>query len=400
MEKRSEETAVTVRPVPDEAHRNGVMWLAGEASGDALASLVIPPVKRAMDGALQFGIGGEKMRAAGLSVWHDASVLSVRGYVEVLKKLPQLLMLRRDVIRTAETVRPKVFIGVDAPDFNLAIEEKLRKSGIRTVHFVSPSIWAWRPERIHAIKRSVDHMLLVFPFEKAIYDAAGIPSTYIGYPMAEGIPMKPDTHGARQRLGLEPRGPVFAVLPGSRYDEIRWNAPVFFETAREVLKAEPHSMFLIPASDEARRTQIVQALGGFREVAEHVILFSGRSHDVLEACDAALIASGTATLEAALYKKPMIVGYKMPALSSLIIQSKGNTSFVSLPNILEQKRVVPEFLQYFAEPQYMAASLLDQLNPARREHLEEVFTELHQSLLRDTATLASQAILDTIGGAA
>jgi len=159
-------------------------------------------------------------------------------------------------------------------------------------------------------------------------------------------------------------------------------------------------MFLIPASDEARRTQIVQALGGFREVAEHVILFSGRSHDVLEACDAALIASGTATLEAALYKKPMIVGYKMPALSSLIIQSKGNTSFVSLPNILEQKRVVPEFLQYFAEPQYMAASLLDQLNPARREHLEEVFTELHQSLLRDTATLASQAILDTIGGAA
>ena len=384
--------AVFTTPAADPAHRAGAMWLAGEASGDALASLVLPEVKRRMGGALQFGIGGAKMREAGLSAWKDSSAISVRGYVEVLKKLPGLVALRSEVVRRAKEVAPRVFVGVDAPDFNLWIEEKLRVSGIPTVHFVSPSIWAWRPERIHQIKRAVSCMLLVFPFEKKIYDAAGIDSVYVGHPMASGIPLVPDTAGARSRLGVAEKGPVFSVLPGSRFDEVRWNGPAFVETMELVLKAEPDSLFLIPAAGPARLKQIDAILREHPKPAARTRLLEGRSHDVLEACDATLIASGTATLEAALYKKPMVVGYRMPALSALIMLRKGTTSYVSLPNILCEDRVVPEFLQYFAEPEYMARSLLDQLSPARRDKLAARFTELHESLIRDTPRLAAEAI--------
>ncbi len=382
-------------PVADAAHREGVMWLAGEASGDALASLVLPAVQQKMAGALQFGIGGEKMRRAGLDVWKDASVLSVRGYVEVLKKLPSLLKLRSEVTETARRVHPAVFVGVDCPDFNLGIEVKLRKAGIRTVHFVSPSVWAWRPERINTVREAADHVLLIFPFEEKIYREAGIPATYVGHPMAEGIPEVPDTEGARRRLGLtDVKGPVFAVLPGSRYDEIRWNGPAFFGAAEEVLKTEPDAVFLVPAADDARRAQIAALLGNFHRAAERIRLFRGRSHDVLEACDASLIASGTATLEAALYKKPVVVGYRMPAVSSLIMLKKGagQSRYVSLPNILYGDRLVPEFLQYFAEPQFIARSLLDQLDDARQEKLRRIFTDMHASLRRETGKLAAEAI--------
>ena len=374
------------------------MWLAGEASGDALAALVLPAVRDAFHGALQYGVGGPAMRSAGFASWKDISALSVRGYIEVLKKLPSILKLRRDVIEGAKACRPRAFVGVDAPDFNLGVEVALRKSGVKTVHFVSPSIWAWRPERINTVGEAADLVLLVFPFEQEIYDRAGIPAVYVGHPMAARIPMVPDTVGARKRLELgEEPGPVFALLPGSRYDEIRWNAPVFFATAREVLKAEPRARFILPASDDARRAQIAGILGGFTDVSARLRVFAGRSHDVLEACDAALIASGTATLEAALYKKPMVVSYKMPAVSSLIMLKKGTTSCVSLPNILSRRSVVPEFLQYYAEPGYMAASLLECLEPARRETLAEIFSELHESLRRDTARLTAEAIARVAG---
>ncbi|MDL2059634.1 lipid-A-disaccharide synthase [Mesosutterella sp. AGMB02718] len=377
---------------PDLAHRNGAMWLAGEKSGDALAALVLPAVKERMGGALQYGIGGEAMVRAGLSAWKGIEALSVRGYVEVLRKLPSLLKLRSEVIERARAASPRVFVGVDAPDFNLGVEAELRRSGIPTVHFVSPSIWAWRPERIEKVRAAADLVLLVFPFEQAIYDRAGIPAVYVGHPMASQIPEKPDSWAARKRLAIDPQGPVFALLPGSRYDEIRWNGPCFLETARRVLRSEPESLFLVPAADEPRRLQIVNQLSGFPDVAARVRIFLGRSHDVLEACDAALIASGTATLEAALYKKPMVVSYRMPALSSIIMQSKGTTSCVSLPNILAGRNVVPEFLQYYAQPQFMAVSLLEQLRPERREALRPVFERMHESLRRDTAALASEAV--------
>lgn len=389
------DTSTNPEAIPaDEAHREGAMWLAGEASGDALAGLVLPAVRDAMGGALQYGIGGPAMKAAGLSVWKDISVLSVRGYIEVLKKLPSILKLRREAIERAKAASPRVYIGVDAPDFNLGVEKELRRSGIRTVHFVSPSIWAWRPERINTVREATDLVLLVFPFEQEIYDKAGVPAVYVGHPMASGIPMVPDTEGARKRLEIEPDrgGPVFALLPGSRYDEIRWNAPAFFATAREVLKAEPRARFILPAADDARRAQIALALSNYTDVSTRLTIFAGRSHDVLEACDAALIASGTATLEAALYKKPMVVSYRMPAVSSLIMLKKGTTSCVSLPNILSRRNVVPEFLQYLAQPQWMAVSLLEQLEPRRREELTEIFTGLHESLSRDTASLAAEAI--------
>ena len=368
------------------------MWSAGEASGDALAALVLPAVREASGGALQYGIGGEAMRRAGFSAWRDISALSVRGYVEVLKKLPGILKLRHDLIARAKADRPRVFVGVDAPDFNLGVEAALRRTGLKTVHFVSPSIWAWRPERINAVREAADLVLLVFPFEQAIYDRAGIPAVYVGHPMAAGIPMQPDAAAARARLGVSAGGPVIALLPGSRYDEIRWNAPVFLATARELLKSESGALFLLPAAGDERRLQIAALLSRFPDVAARTRFFSGRSHDVLEACDAALIASGTATLEAALYKKPMVVSYKMPAVTSLIMLRKGTTSCVSLPNILCGRNVVPEFLQYYAEPGYMAASLLEQLEPRRREELGRIFTGLHESLRRDTASLAAEAI--------
>ena len=387
-------------PVPDEAHRGGAMWLAGEASGDALAGIVLPAVSGAMGGALQFGIGGERMREAGLEAWRDASVLSVRGYVEVLKRLPALLKLRRDVIAMGERVSPRVFVGVDAPDFNLGVEEKLRARGIPTVHFVSPSVWAWRPERIENVRRAASLVLLIFPFEEEIYRKAGIPAVYVGHPMARGIPEVPDTAGARARIGAAGDGPLIALLPGSRYDEIRWNGPVFLETARRFLRMEPSARFVLPASDGARRAQVAMMLGKFGDVSARLQLIAGRSHDALEACDAALVASGTATLEAALYKKPMVVGYKMPAVSSLIMQSKARIPYASLPNILAGRRVVPEFLQFYADPAYMAVSLAEQLEPSRSAELREVFSEMHASLRRDTPALAAQAIAEVAGGRA
>lgn len=378
------------------SYAEGAAWLAGEASGDFLASLVLPEVARRMDMAPQFGVGGEKMIAAGLESWYPASRLSVRGYVEVLKKLPGILLLRRAMIKRVTDVNPRVFIGVDAPDFNLGVEAKLKAQGIPTVHFVSPSIWAWRPERIHKIRAAVNRMLLVFPFEEEIYKREGVPATYIGHPLAGIIPMTPDTQGARRRLRLDDHGePVFAVLPGSRKDEILGCGPVFFEACEHVIERLGAGRFVVPAVDARAREWIASVANRNRQLAERLTVVTGRSHDVLEASDAVLVASGTAALEAALYKKPMVVGYVMPAISALIMKDKGLIPYVSLPNILAGRAVVPEFLHYFCTADAMACSLIDQLKPARRKTLEDLFGAMHESLLRPTADLAAEAILST-----
>ncbi len=375
---------------------DGAAWLAGEASGDFLASLVLPALWREMDAAPQFGIGGEKMREAGLDVWYGAERLAVRGYVEVLKKLPGLLMLRSSMVRRVAAARPRVFIGVDAPDFNIDIELKLKAREIPTVHFVSPSIWAWRPQRIHKISAAVDRMLLVFPFEEEIYKKAGVPATYVGHPLAGVIPMKPDTQGARRKLGLEVEGePVFAVLPGSRIDEISSCAPVFFDACEKVVERLGSGQFIVPTVNEESRSRIACVVAKRSKLSSRIKVFTGKSHEVLEASDAVLTASGTAALEAALFKKPMVVGYTMPGISAMLMKNKGLIPYVSLPNILSGRVVVPEFLHYFCTADAIACSLVDQLKDSRRAELEALFEEMHQSLLRPTADLAVEAILST-----
>ena len=375
--------------------RNGAVWLAGEASGDFIASLVIPEVAKRMDGAPQYGVGGDKMRAAGFRAWYDVRELSVRGYIEVLTHLPRLLSFRKDLITRFGDSMPQVFVGVDAPDFNLSVEEKLRRRGIPTVHFVSPSIWAWRPERIQNIRRAVDHMLLVFPFEEEIYRKAGIPATFVGHPLAGIIPMEPDTMGARQHFGLPDDGlPVITVMPGSRVDEVKGCGPVFFEAVDRLLHRQGDAHVLIPAIDEQARNNILCVASLYPRLAQAMQVVVGESHRTMEAADAVLVASGTAALECALFKKPMVVGYKMPAITGMIMQKKALIHCVSLPNILLGENVVPEFLQFFCEPDAISYALEDAINnEARRKMLVERFSAMHESLLADTANLAADVIV-------
>ncbi len=375
--------------------RNGAIWLAGEASGDFIASLVIPEVAKRMDGAPQYGVGGDKMRAVGFRAWYDVRELSVRGYIEVLTHLPRLLSFRKDLITRFGDSMPQVFVGVDAPDFNLSVEEKLRRRGIPTVHFVSPSIWAWRPERIQNIRRAVDHMLLVFPFEEEIYRKAGIPATFVGHPLAGIIPMEPDTMGARQHFGLPDDGlPVITVMPGSRVDEVKGCGPVFFEAVERLLQRQGDAHVLIPAIDEQARSNILCVASLYPRLAQAMQVVVGESHRTMEAADAVLVASGTAALECALFKKPMVVGYKMPAITGMIMQKKALIHCVSLPNILLGENVVPEFLQYFCEPDAISHALEDAINnEVRRKMLVERFSAMHESLRADTANLAADVIV-------
>ena len=375
-----------------------IVWLAGETSGDFIASLVLPHVAALYPDERMLGIGGDRMIAAGLDAWHHSSVLSVRGYVEVLKKLPSLLRLRSEMKKRTAELHPRAFIGVDAPDFNLAIEEHLRGRGIKTIHLVCPSIWAWRPERIHQIKRAVDHMLLIFPFEKKLMDEAGIDSTYIGHPLAREIPMQPDKEAARTKLGIaDHEGPVFAVLPGSRQAEVAWCGPHFFGACEKVLDFDRRSIFLVPASDAAREAQIQSVLKNFPKAQAATRIISTSSHTVMEASDAILVASGTATLEAALFKRPMVVGYAMPGITGILMQKKGIIDFVSLPNILAGERLVPEILQYYCRAETLAFALWHEYERRNDTVLMDRFVKMHESLLRDTPKLAADAIARVCG---
>jgi lipid-A-disaccharide synthase len=370
-------------------------FVAGEASGDLLAAQLVRELRRRESSLMCCGVGGDRMIAEGFDAWAHVRELSVRGYVEVLRHLPRLLRLRRELQRRTAALRPAAFVGVDAPDFNLGLEEKLRAGGIRTVHFISPSIWAWRRERLVHIARAVDRMLLVFPFEQAIYDEAGIPATYVGHPLASVIPLEPDAPAARRRLGLGDEGAVVAVLPGSRPDEIRYLGTTFVAAMAELSRRRAGIRFVLPVADPALRGDIDAMLAAHPGLGAAATLTEGRSHDCLEAADVVLVASGTATLEAALYKKPMVISYKMPWLSALIMRRKGTIPYVGLPNILAGEFVVPELLQDAATPQALADAVEAYLDdPARRLRAVERFTGMHRSLLRDTAKLAADAILE------
>jgi lipid-A-disaccharide synthase len=369
-------------------------FVAGEASGDLLCAGVLEELRRRQPDVECGGIGGDRMIAAGFDAWEHVRALSLRGYVEVIRHLPRLLDLRSGLHARLVANPPAAFVGVDAPDFNLALEVRLRATGIPVVHFISPSIWAWRPERIEQIRRAVDHMLLVFPFEKTLYDRAGIVATYVGHPLASMIPLVPDAGSARRRLGVDTNGVLVAVLPGSRPDEIRHVGPAFVGAMAELHAREPGFRFAVPAADPALRSALLAQLGVYPTLLPAVHLFDGRSHDCLEAADVVLVASGTATLEAALFKRPMVIAYRTPRLSAWLIRRKGIIRWCGLPNILAGETVVPELLQDEITPRSLADAVLLQLNDEpRRAALVERFTLMHHELARDTAALAADIIL-------
>ena len=385
--------------------------VAGEPSGDLLAAPVLSALNQIPDmaGLEVYGIGGPRMQAQGMRSDWPMETLSVRGYVEAIKQLPAILKLRKELIQnlTGEG-RPDVYLGVDAPDFNLGVEFYLRKAGIPTLHFVSPSIWAWRAGRIKKISQAVERMLCIFPFETEIYDRAGVASTYVGHPLASEIPLEPNTNQAREKITKELKlssnlldGIVIAVLPGSRSSEIELIAPVFFETMQlltEKLKGQK-LQFLIPVATPQLRPPLEELLLQSKNLNPdiQIQLLDGMADEVLEASDVVLIASGTATLQAALWKKPMVISYKVPWLTAQIMKRQGYLPYVGLPNILCGEFVVPELLQNDATSEKLAQALIDWLNhPNKVAELKARFSQMHETLRRPTGLLVAQAVAQTI----
>lgn len=369
-----------------------VAMVAGETSGDLLAGLLLDGLRQRWPGLQAAGIGGPQMVQRGFDAWWPAERLAVRGYVEVLRHYRGIVRIREALRGRLLRERPDLFVGIDAPDFNLNLEAALRRDGLRTVHFVCPSIWAWRPERIEQIRRSADHVLCLFPFEPSLLQRAGIAATYVGHPLASVIPEVPDRGAARRALGLPDGAPVVALLPGSRGSEIQYLARRFLDAARLLHQARPALRFVLPAvpAQQAR----LDALAADSGLPPGVLrVLRGQSHAALAACDVTLIASGTATLEAALFKRPMVIAYNMNRLSWLIMRRKKLQPWVGLPNILCEDFVVPELLQDAATPQALAQAVLGWLDePPRVRALEARFRMLHGQLRRDTARLATDAI--------
>jgi len=369
--------------------------VAGETSGDLLAGLLLDGMRERWPELRAHGIGGAQMQRRGFDVWWPYEKLAVRGYVEVLRHYREIVGIRRQVRERLLREKPTAFVGIDAPDFNLDLEASLRESGVRTVHFVCPSIWAWRAERVHKIRRSCDHVLCVFPFEPPLLQGHGIAATYVGHPLANVIPTVPDRAAARAALGLPHEETVVAILPGSRRAEIEHLAARFMRAAALVTNERPRVRFVVPALPQfrARLQHEAQAAG----VAHCTTIVDGRSHAVLAACDLALVASGTATLEAALFKRPMVISYHMNWLSWEIHERKRLQPWVGLPNILAGDFVVPELLQERCKPDLLARALLEWLDaPARMAAITEKFTAMHVELQRDTARLATDAIQEVI----
>jgi lipid-A-disaccharide synthase len=374
--------------------------VAGEASGDLLGAHLMAALHAHLPGARFIGIGGPKMQSEGLDALFPMERLAVRGYAEVLQHYPGLLWMRRRLRRALVKARPQLFIGVDAPDFNLGLEAGLKRTGIPVVHYVSPSIWAWRGGRIGAIARSVNHVLTLFPFEERIYREAGIPATYVGHPLADMIPEQDQTASTRLQLKIAPERKVIALLPGSRQSELRYMADTFIGTARLLAQRIEEPLFLVPLVSRETR-EIFEAVLYRTDAAELplTILF-GHARDALAASDVALVASGTATLEAALLKKPMVIAYKMAGASFQLMRRMGYLPYVGLPNILAGEFVVPELLQHDATPENLAQALFNTLNDAVvRERIPQRFAAIHRQLKCNTALQAAKAVLPLLARA-
>ncbi len=365
--------------------------VAGEASGDLLAGLLLGGMREKWPEMRSAGIGGPRMAAQGFEPWWPYEKLAVRGYVEVLRHYREIVGIRHQLRERLLAHPPSAFIGVDAPDFNLDLERDLKAQGVPTLHFVCPSIWAWRADRVEKIRQSVNHVLCIFPFETDLLAQHGIDATYVGHPLANTIPDVPDRAAARTKLGLPQDATVVALLPGSRSSEIEYLANRFLQAAQRMAKLQPGLHFVLPAMPvlRARIEALAQEVGG----VPNLLVLDGQSHAALAACDVTLIASGTATLEAALFKRPMVIAYNMNWLSWQIMRRKKLQPWVGLPNILCQDFVVPELLQDAATPDALAHEVLQWLNhPAAATAVEQRFATLHDTLRRDTPALAAHGI--------
>ncbi|MBC8637385.1 lipid-A-disaccharide synthase [Caballeronia sp. EK] len=369
-----------------------IAMVAGEPSGDLLAASLLKGLTQTLpEGTRYSGIGGPRMTAEGFEAHWPMDKLTVRGYVEALKHIPEILGIRNEIKRQLLAEPPSVFIGVDAPDFNFGLEQPLREAGIPTVHFVCPSIWAWRGGRIKKIVKAVDQMLCVFPFETALLAKAGVEASYVGHPLADEIPLEPDVMGARRELGIAQGGPVIAVLPGSRRSEISLIGPTFFDAMELMQRREPGVRFLMPAANPALRELLQPLVDAHPKLS--LTITDGRAQTAMTAADAILVKSGTVTLEAALLKKPMVISYKVPWLTGQIMKRQGYLPYVGLPNILAGRFVVPEILQHFATPEALADATLKQLNDdANRRTLTEIFTDMHIALRQNTSQKAAEAV--------
>ncbi|MFM7631881.1 MAG: lipid-A-disaccharide synthase [Betaproteobacteria bacterium] len=373
--------------------------VAGEASGDLLASRLLSGLRPMLPDVRLHGIGGPAMAEYGFVSDYPMEKLAVRGLFEVLSHYRELKALRDELREQLLMERPAVFVGVDAPDFNLDLEIQLKQAGIPTLHFVSPSVWAWRRGRIKKIGRAVSHLLVIFPFEEAIYNKAGIPVTYVGHPLAEMIPMDPDQDSARGALGIARDARIVTILPGSRLSELKHNTRVFLETAAMLKKRDPKVQFLMPMAGDTQRAFVEQLMTPDLKLLPLQIM-TGGSHDAIAACDAALVASGTATLEVALFKKPMVISYRMNPASWQVLRLMAYQPWVGLPNIMAREFLVPELLQDRATPAGLSSALWAQLsNDQNRQRLRRRFLDLHHYLMRNTASQSAHAVMELLSQA-
>lgn len=378
-----------------------IAMVAGEASGDMLGSLLMQAIRQIAPDVQFTGIGGPKMQSAGMEVLYPTEKLAVRGYVEVLRHYREIVGIRSRLRAKLIDHPPQLFIGVDAPDFNLDLELALKKRGIPTVHYISPSIWAWRGGRIHKIRRAVSHMLALFPFEAPLYRQAGVPVTYVGHPLADLLPDTPNRAAMREQMRLPMSSKVFAFLPGSRQSEVRQLAATYIETAKLILQELPDAQFLVPLV--SRETRTIFENEQWRLDAQNlpITMLFGHAQDAMIAADGVLVASGTATLEAALLKRPMVITYKMPWLTYWLNKRKQYQPYVGLPNILAGKFIVPELLQEDATPENLVQALLNLVADKQAvAELEAIFSGLHTTLRQDSAHRAAEAIRPFLEGRA
>nr|WP_226702557.1 lipid-A-disaccharide synthase [Microbulbifer elongatus] len=372
--------------------------LAGEASGDILGAGLIAALQKRFDRVEVTGIAGPRMQALGADSMFPMERLSVMGLVEPLKRLPELLKIRRSLRQHFIANPPDLFIGIDSPDFNLGLEESLRSAGIPTMHYVSPSVWAWRQGRIKKIARAVDHMLTLLPFEAEFYREHKVPVTFVGHPLADDIPLDVDVSAAKTALGFAAEDEVVALLPGSRGGEVRLLGPLFLQAALWCSQRRRSLRFVLPAASSERKVQLEQQIADMPGIeALPLTILDGQSQQALAAADAVLIASGTATLETMLMNKPMVVAYKMASLSYAIFSRMLHTPWVSLPNLLAQRELVPEILQDDATPEALGAAVLNYFeDPLLGDRLRREFSELHQQLRRDASEKAADAVCSLI----
>lgn len=381
-----------------------IAMVAGEPSGDLIASRMIEGIRQHQPDTHFAGIGGDNMQAMGMDILYPMDALSVFGYVDALKSLPTLIRTYKGLEKRLRRNRPDVFVGVDAPDFNLRLAHSLKKAGVPTVHFVGPSIWAWRYERVHEIRQAVSHMMVLFPFETKIYEKEGIPVTFVGHPLASQIPLAPNAAESRQRLGLPSDAKILAILPGSRASEVALLSAPFLRTAQALAQHDASLHFIVPIVNESRKAQFNAIVKGINVPNMHIydkkVSAMPISWDVMQACDAALVASGTATLETALFKRPMVIAYILSPLMKRLMawksgQSKPYVPWIGLPNVLLNEMAVPELLQEKASPDYLVGACIRALeDESYIESLTQKFKAIHLSLRQETSAIAAKVILD------